>query len=136
MDINTYIYGAILLIQIISTIVIINHKNVIIKDLQSVMQSTDIKRLAEYYSKMDELKKTDLLHVKRAAFREVDRVLAEHYNKIGRQYDEMATFIGELYDAIPDEAQRKAFIQNHMPTCINMFPFDKEETESGSPHKS
>jgi hypothetical protein len=131
---NEMFFGAIVLVNIICSIIIIRHKNTIIKDFQAVMQSTDIKRLADYYSKMDELKKADLLHAKKAIVRTLDESLQEHYNKIGRQYDEMAMFIESLYSSLP-EKERAGFIDRHLPTCVGMFPFNNEETEVGSSRK-
>ena len=61
MDINTIIYACIFLVQVVSTVFLINHKNAIIKDLKSLMEATDIKRLSEYYKAVDKLREKSII---------------------------------------------------------------------------
>lgn len=95
----------------------------IIASYERVFKSTDIKRLVEYYEKIDELTKK---HAMKTALNVADHHLNAFENKIGRQFDEMATFIDGLYKSLPSGEAIK-FLDNHFPAAKEMFPY-KEGT--------
>jgi|JI6StandDraft_1071083.scaffolds.fasta_scaffold00240_3 3-methyladenine DNA glycosylase Tag len=94
----------------------------IISGYESVFKSTDIKRLVEYYEKIDELTKK---HAIKIAQESLNATLADFESKIGAQYDEMATFIDGIYLTLKakDEDEAKTFIAEHFPHSQELFPY-------------
>ncbi|HEY5969375.1 MAG TPA: hypothetical protein VIU35_15455 [Chitinophagaceae bacterium] len=114
---NEVFFGIIILVNIICSVIIVRHKNTIIKDLQSVMQSADIKRLAEYYEA--HRKVHDKLVVDKVELA-VDLHMREQYEVWGKQYDELATFAAEFILVFPKE-RREEIIDLNFPNCKPLF---------------
>ena len=92
----------------------------IIESYQKVFDSTDIKRLSEYYKEVASLTQQHAVTSTKIA---VQTGMQEWYAKWGNQYDEMASFINGMYESMPKE-QADNMIR-HMPSCKDLFPFDK-----------
>lgn len=124
------------IIQILATLAVgfilwqrIKHQDKIIDSYKSVFESTDISRLIKYYEQSERLIKQNML----ASFVKISRdTIQQNYEKIGRQYDEMANFIDSLYSQMPEQV-KKDLIKNRMPNCSNLFPL-KEKTLNESAH--
>lgn len=96
-------------------------QNKIINHYKTIFDSTDIKRLAEFYKQTEELTKKHFT-VKTKML--LDEALQDHYSRVGRQYDEMATFIEGIYLSLPKE-EADDFIQRHLPSCKDLFPYNR-----------
>lgn len=95
----------------------------IIGNYERVFKSTDIKRLADFYEKLDELTKK---HAVSASQQALNAAIADFESKIGAQYDELATFINSVYltlKAAEGDEAAKMFIAEHFPHSQNLFPY-------------
>ncbi len=108
----------------------IKSKNSVIEDLKVLMDTTDIKRLAEYQKHLDELRQKEIGLV---VYQET-RKFIEGFNKdTERQYNEMATFIAELLFVLPKESADH-IIKKDFPSCKAMFTgvLNHQEQKAGN----
>ena len=95
----------------------IKSKNSVIEDLKVLMGTTDIKRLAEYQTHLDGLRKKEIGLI---IAEEARNFKLEFHGEVQMQYDEMATFIDDFLKAMPTET-RELLISRDMPHCRPMF---------------
>jgi uncharacterized membrane protein YvbJ len=95
----------------------IRSKNRVIKDFQTLIDTTDIKRLAEYYKSVDDLREqaiTTQNNIHLYAW------YKEHYAQWGNKFDEIASFTASILEAIPKEG-KEDYINSTFPKCKEMF---------------
>ncbi len=104
---------------------------------KSVFESTDINRLRTYYEESERLIKKQFDLYKETIIPEVQKALDEamidYYKKIGRQFDELASFANEFFSVLPED-KREEFIKNNLPSCMPLFTAHTENEEGASLH--
>lgn len=110
----------------------IKSKNRVIQDLQTLMDTTDIKRLSEYYKSTDEIRNKRIMEEIKL---EIHTFKMEQHADWGHKFDEVASFTASLLEAMGKETATM-IVGRDMPHCKDIFSnyiqdgLDKKETGS------
>lgn len=106
----------------------IQSKNKVIEDLKVLMDTTDIKRLSEYYKATDEIRAKN---IKSQVDLMVDTWYREQHADWGHKFDEVATFTASLLEAMGKE-NATMIVQRDMPHCKDVFAKFINQDAAGS----
>lgn len=93
-------------------------KNRIIEDFKILIDTTDIKRLADYYKSTDELKSASILAQTELI---VSNWFKERDAEIGTQFDELASFAASLVEVGKTDEEKLHIININFPHCLPLF---------------
>jgi hypothetical protein len=104
-------------------------KNRVIEDLKILMDTTDIKRLSEYFKKTDELKSASMIAQTEL---KIANWFKEQEAVIGTQFDELASFAASIIEVGKNDEERLRIINLNFPNCLTLF----QKYLSGSHNKA
>lgn len=82
------------------------------------MDTTDIKRLAEYYKTTDDLRQQSIISQTSLT---VDNWFREQQATIETQFDELASFAASLVEVGKTDEEKLHIINTNFPNCLSLF---------------